>query len=104
MQTETVPVNTPTPSTLDFLIDGMAERIAKSRYEAWDGHAKGADAVPWEKYRHEDPKVAEGIYLEDGRRDALALLPFVATVITKLTPGMRGPEDLAARIVPSTTT
>lgn len=56
------------------LVERIAETIAESRYEAWDSHAQGPNALTWQQYRAEDPLIAEGIYLEDGRRDALRVL------------------------------
>lgn len=47
------------------LRERIAETIAKSRYEMWN-----ATGMPWEEYREVNPAVAEGIYLDDGRRDA----------------------------------
>ena len=70
----------PSEATQETAIDLFACTIARSRYEAWEGNATG---VSWDDYRVQNPVVASNIYLEDGRRDALALLPIVQGAINQ---------------------
>lgn len=65
-------------TTQAALIDVFGERIARSRYEAWDSHRS---THTWEDYKVADPSTAQGIYLEDGRRDAEAIMPMLESVI-----------------------
>lgn len=64
----------------DQVINLLGSIIAKSRYEAWEGNATG---VSWEDYRVANPAVASNIYLEDGRRDAVALMPVLTGAINQ---------------------
>lgn len=59
----------------------IGDCIARSRYEAWDPHAQGPNPVPWEEFRGRYSATAENIYVEDGRRDARALLPLVQLLV-----------------------
>lgn len=66
------------PNEYAAVREQVAETIARSRYEAWDSHAA---TITWDDYKTDDPATADGIYLEDGRRDADALMPLVAELV-----------------------
>lgn len=80
--------------TLDMtaVVEHVGGTIAKSRYESWDEHAK---TIPWEEYLREDPAVGN-LYLEDGHRDAIALLPFMTRACNAA--GVRALRDAAAEV------
>lgn len=63
---------------LEPLVALYGEVIAARRYEAWDEHARH---LPWPEYKRQDPRVALGVYLEDGRADAEALMPYFTQLV-----------------------
>ncbi|HEY1176406.1 MAG TPA: hypothetical protein VGF17_09635 [Phytomonospora sp.] len=57
----------------------VAETIARSRYEAWDHHAA---TIAWDDLTGSCPALA-GSYIEDGARDADALIPHLADLLER---------------------
>lgn len=60
------------------LHEQIADAIAESRYQAWDGHA--ASGITWEAYAAGSPNAAS-VYIEDGSRDADKVIEHVITAL-----------------------
>lgn len=67
-----------TDEAVALMRETIAETIAKSRYEAWDANAT---KLCWEEFKVHDPRMANDVYLADGRRDAEKVVPVVTRFV-----------------------
>lgn len=51
------------------------DKMAQVRYETYDSHFSMAGGLSWEQYKVDDPEGAEGLYLDDVRREVSRALP-----------------------------